>query len=242
MKKPSVYQSPGRKEDVKAMFDNIAGRYDFLNHFLSMGIDKAWRRRLIRLMGEDKPLQILDLATGTADLAIAAMKLNPEKVTGTDISDEMLAVGKEKVKKLGLENKITLLKADSENLPFDNNSFDAAMVAYGVRNYENLPGGLSEMYRVLKPGSKAFILEFSRPVIFPVKQLFAFYFKYILPLIGRMISKNNSAYTYLPESVKVFPQGEEFTAYMKQAGFTRVSYKSLSLGITMLYIGVKQKE
>lgn len=242
MKKPSVYQSPGRKEDVKAMFDNIAGRYDFLNHFLSMGIDKAWRRRLIRLMGEDKPLQILDLATGTADLAIAAMKLNPEKVTGTDISDEMLAVGKEKVKKLGLENKITLLKADSENLPFDNNSFDAAMVAYGVRNYENLPGGLSEMYRVLKPGSKAFILEFSRPVIFPVKQLFAFYFKYILPLIGRMISKNNSAYTYLPESVKVFPQGEEFTACMKQAGFTRVSYKSLSLGITMLYIGVKQKE
>ena len=242
MKKPSVYQSPGRKEDVKAMFDNIAGRYDFLNHFLSMGIDKAWRRRLIRLMGEDKPLQILDLATGTADLAIAAMKLNPEKVTGTDISDEMLAVGKEKVKKLGLENKITLLKADSENLPFDNNYFDAAMVAYGVRNYENLPGGLSEMYRVLKPGSKAFILEFSRPVIFPVKQLFAFYFKYILPLIGRMISKNNSAYTYLPESVKVFPQGEEFTAYMKQAGFTRVSYKSLSLGITMLYIGVKQKE
>jgi demethylmenaquinone methyltransferase/2-methoxy-6-polyprenyl-1,4-benzoquinol methylase len=242
MKKPSVYQSPGRKEDVKAMFDNIAGRYDFLNHFLSMGIDKAWRRRLIRLMGEDKPLKILDLATGTADLAIAAMKLNPEKITGTDISDEMLAVGREKVKKLGLEEKITLLKADSENLPFDDHSFDAAMVAYGVRNYENLPKGLSEMHRVLKPGSKAFILEFSRPVLFPVKQLFALYFKYILPLIGRMISKNNSAYTYLPESVKVFPQGEEFKAYLQQAGFTKVSYHSLSLGITMLYIGVKQKE
>lgn len=241
MKKPSVYQSPGRKEDVKAMFDNIAGRYDFLNHFLSMGIDRSWRKKLIRMMGKDQPQQILDLATGTADLAIAAMKLNPAKVTGTDISEEMLAVGREKVKKLGLENKIILLKADSENLPFEESTFDAAMVAYGVRNYEDLPQGLKEMYRVLKPGSKAFILEFSRPVVFPVKQLFAFYFKFILPLIGRMVSKNNSAYTYLPESVKVFPQGEEFVSYMQQAGFSNVSYQSLSLGITMLYTGIKQK-
>lgn len=241
MTKPSIYQSPGRKEQVKAMFDGIAGRYDFLNHFLSLGIDRSWRKKLIRLLGKEHPQHILDLATGTADLAIAAMSVNPVKITGTDISAEMLAVGRAKVSKLGLQDKIELLQADSENLPFKDESFDAAMVAYGVRNYENLPGGLAEMYRILKPGSKAFILEFSKPTAFPVKQFFAFYFRYILPTLGRLISKHNSAYSYLPESVKVFPQGEEFTTLMRQAGFEEVNYQSLSLGITMLYTGIKQK-
>jgi demethylmenaquinone methyltransferase/2-methoxy-6-polyprenyl-1,4-benzoquinol methylase len=151
----------------------------------------------------------------------------------------MLAVGREKIKKSGLDGIISLIRADSENLPFDDNRFDAAMVAYGVRNYENLPKGLTEMNRVLKPGARAFILEFSKPGTFPVKQLYAFYFRFILPLIGRMVSKHSSAYTYLPESVNAFPQGKEFAEIMRQAGFHNVSATSLSFGITMLYIGTK---
>ncbi len=221
------------------MFDSIAGRYDFLNHFLSLGIDRGWRRKLVKLMAKDKPAHILDLATGTADLAIAAMKTNPERVTGTDISGEMLAIGKEKIRKLGWDQKIELIQADSENLPFANDTFDAAMVAFGVRNYENLPKGLAEMNRVMKPGAKAFILEFSTPSGFPVKQLFAFYFRFILPLVGRLVSKHSSAYTYLPESVNAFPQGKLFVSLMQEAGFRNVECLKLTFGITMLYIGHK---
>ncbi|NVO20334.1 MAG: bifunctional demethylmenaquinone methyltransferase/2-methoxy-6-polyprenyl-1,4-benzoquinol methylase UbiE [Bacteroidetes bacterium] len=239
MNKPPIQQAPGRKEQVKGMFDSIAGRYDFLNHFLSLGIDKGWRKKLVKLMAEEKPQHILDLATGTADLAIEAIKLNPAQVTGTDISGEMLSVGREKVKKLGLYDRITLLQADSENLPFETATFDAAMVAFGVRNYENLPKGLSEMNRVLKPGSKAFILEFSKPTAFPVKQFYSMYFRFILPLIGRLVSKHSSAYTYLPESVNVFPQADEFLEIMKRSGFKDVKYMKLTFGITMLYIGNK---
>jgi demethylmenaquinone methyltransferase / 2-methoxy-6-polyprenyl-1,4-benzoquinol methylase len=239
MTKPPVQQVAGRKEQVKSMFDSIAGRYDFLNHFLSMGIDRSWRRKLVRLMAREKPVHILDLATGTADLAIEAMKANPRQITGTDISEEMLAIGKEKIKKLGLGNRISLLQADSENLPFENNTFDAAMVAFGVRNYENLPKGLAEMNRVLKPGARAFILEFATPTSFPVKQLFAFYFRYILPVIGRLVSKHNSAYTYLPESVNAFPQGQQFLSLMKEAGFRNPECIKLTFGITNLYMGNK---
>ena len=239
MNKPPVTQTPGRKEQVRTMFDSIAHRYDFLNHFLSMGIDRSWRKKLVKILISQKPAHILDLATGTADLAIAAVKAKPVSITGTDISEAMLEIGREKVKNLGLDKLITLQQADSENLPFESSRFDAAMVAYGVRNYENLPKGLAEMNRVLKPGGCALILEFSRPETFPVKQLFAFYFRFILPLIGRMVSKHSSAYTYLPESVKVFPLGKEFTEIMQTAGFSRVEARKLSFGITMLYTGYK---
>lgn len=239
MSKPPVTQTPGRKIQVQAMFNDIAGRYDLLNHLLSLGIDRGWRKKLVKLMARDHPRRILDLATGTADLAIAAAAIKPENITGTDIAEEMLAIGKEKVKKLGLEKMITLLKADSENLPFAEHEFDAAMVAFGVRNYENLPKGLSEMCRVLKPGAKAYILEFSKPKKFPVKQAFGFYSRFILPTIGRFVSKNRSAYTYLPESVAAFPQDAHFLKIMQDAGFTKAEFISLSFGITNLYIGVK---
>lgn len=239
MKKPPIRQEAGRKELVRQMFDSIAGRYDLLNHLLSMGIDKRWRKRLIRELSSDHPAHILDLATGTADLAIMAANASIEKITGTDISAKMLEIGRQKIKEKGLTGKIDLLIADSEHLPFPEQSFDAAMVAYGVRNYENLPLGLSEMHRVLKPGARAFILEFSRPDQFPVKQLYAFYFRYILPWIGRLVSRNNGAYTYLPESVKVFPQGDEFLQLMTEGGFTSVQAYPLSFGITTLYIGTR---
>ena len=239
MSKPPITQTPGRKVQVQAMFNNIAGRYDLLNHLLSMGIDRGWRKKLVKLMAKDRPRRILDMATGTADLAIAAAKINPENITGTDIAEEMLAIGQEKVNKLGLGETITLLKADSENLPFGNSEFDAAMVAFGVRNYENLPKGLSEMCRVLKPGSRAFILEFSKPRKFPVKQVFGFYSRFILPVIGRLVSKNSTAYTYLPESVAAFPQDDQFLKIMLEAGFSEAEFISLSFGITNLYIGKK---
>lgn len=239
MSKPPTSQAPGRKIKVQAMFNDIAGRYDLLNHLLSMGIDRGWRKKLVKKMAEDKPRRILDLATGTADLAIAASKIKPENITGTDIAEEMLAIGQEKVNKLGLNKIITLLKADSENLPFGDMEFDSAMVAFGVRNYENLPKGLTEMCRVLKPGSRAFILEFSKPQKFPVKQLFGFYSAFILPLIGRIVSKNSTAYTYLPESVAAFPQDDEFIKIMLAAGFSQAEYVRLSFGITNLYIGKK---
>jgi demethylmenaquinone methyltransferase/2-methoxy-6-polyprenyl-1,4-benzoquinol methylase len=239
MPKPSITQTPGRKQEVQAMFNHIAGRYDLLNHLLSMGIDRGWRKKLVKLMAQDKPRRILDLATGTADLAIAAVQMNPDSIIGIDIAEEMLAIGQQKVNKLGLERKITLLKADSENLPFKEAEFDAAMVAFGVRNYENLPKGLSEMCRVLKPGSRAFILEFSKPQKFPVNQLFGFYSRYILPVIGRFISRHSTAYSYLPESVAAFPQDDNFITIMLEAGFSQAEFISLSFGITNLYIGKK---
>jgi demethylmenaquinone methyltransferase/2-methoxy-6-polyprenyl-1,4-benzoquinol methylase len=239
MSKPPITQTPGRKQQVQVMFNNIAGRYDLLNHLLSMGIDRGWRKKLVKLMAKDNPQRILDMATGTADLAIAAAQLNPVNITGTDIAEEMLAIGQEKANKLGLGGMISLLKADSENLPFRDAEFDAAMVAFGVRNYENLPKGLSEMCRVIKPGSRAFILEFSKPQRFPVKQLFRFYSRFILPVIGRLVSKDSTAYTYLPESVAAFPQDDQFIKIMLDAGFSKAEFISLSFGITNLYIGKK---
>jgi demethylmenaquinone methyltransferase / 2-methoxy-6-polyprenyl-1,4-benzoquinol methylase len=239
MPKPPISQTPGRKQQVRVMFNDIAGRYDLLNHLLSMGIDRGWRKKLVKLMARENPRRILDLATGTADLAIAASEIKSAVITGTDIAEEMLTIGKIKVKKLGLENVITLIKADSENLPFQDAEFDAAMVAFGVRNYENLPKGLSEMCRVLKPGSTAFILEFSAPHKFPVKQLFGFYSRFILPSIGRIVSKHTTAYTYLPESVAAFPKDNEFIEIMLKSGFSKAEFISLSFGITNLYIGKK---
>jgi demethylmenaquinone methyltransferase/2-methoxy-6-polyprenyl-1,4-benzoquinol methylase len=237
--KPPIRQTPGRKEQVRNMFNSIAVRYDLLNHLLSFGIDRTWRKKLIRLMAKENPRHVLDLATGTADLAIAALEVHPETITGTDISESMLEIGRQKVIKLGVESKVTLLVADSENLPFKDESFDAATVAFGVRNYENLSKGLAEMNRVLRPGGKAYILEFAKPVKFPVKQVFTFYFKIILPVIGRIISKHSSAYSYLPESVEVVPQGKEFLQLMTVNGFRDVKAIPMTFGISLIYVGTK---
>ena len=221
------------------MFNNIAHRYDFLNHFLSVGIDRCWRRKLIRKMGQFHPADILDVATGTADLAIAAAKLNPREILGIDIAEEMLAIGQLKIERLQLHEMIRLRQADSENLPFPDASFDAVMVAFGVRNFENLDKGLAQMYRVLRQGGRVYILEFSKPRKFPVKQLYGYYFNYILPVLGRMVSKDMSAYTYLPESVSAFPDGPEFLALMEQAGFRHVECQQLTFGVASLYRGQK---
>lgn len=235
------YETEGsKKSQVSTMFNNIAPYYDLLNRVLSLGIDKSWRKRAIHLLQQDNPQVILDVATGTADVALQVAKtLQPEKITGVDISTEMLAIGREKVKKQSLQHIITLEEGDSENLPFPDNSFDAITVAFGVRNFEHLEKGLSEMYRVLKPGGKAIILEFSKPTIFPFKQLFNFYFRYILPTIGRLTSKDKRAYAYLYESVQAFPDGKNFVAILDRLGYQSTTFESLSLGICSIYLGKK---
>lgn len=222
------------------MFNNIAGRYDFLNHFLSLGIDKIWRKKAIAEVAAMKPTNILDVATGTGDMAIAAASLNPKKIAGIDIADQMLEVGRKKIKAAGLEGMITFQTGDSEHLPFQSGTFDAVMCAYGVRNFEHLEAGLQEMGRVLRPGGKVVILEFSNPTKFPVKQGFAFYFKYILPLLGKLVSKHSRAYTYLPESVIAFPEGARFCQILQQCGFTTPIARPLTFGITTLYTAFKK--
>jgi demethylmenaquinone methyltransferase / 2-methoxy-6-polyprenyl-1,4-benzoquinol methylase len=236
---PYKNQSAGKKEQVATMFNNIAHRYDFLNHALSLGIDILWRKKAIRLLKKDNPKRILDIATGTGDFAIEALSLNPEKVVGLDISEGMLEVGRKKLKNKNLQGKIELITGDSEAIPFENNSFDAITVGFGVRNFENLEKGLMEMSRVLSTNGKAVIIEVSQPKKFPVKQVYNLYFSYILPLIGKIISKDNAAYTYLPESVKAFPDGEDFLKIFRKCGFTEVKYHPLMFGIASLYIGKK---
>lgn len=232
--------SLGKKKQVELMFDNIARRYDFLNHFLSMGIDKLWRKKAISLLKDLQPKQILDIATGTGDLAItAAKKLKPEKIIGIDLSQKMLAYGRLKIKKKNLGSIIELKQGDSENIEFADNNFDALTVAFGVRNFENLDKGLNEMYRVLRSGGKAIILEFSKPRTFPVNHIYNFYFKRILPTWGKMIAKDNSAYTYLPESVNAFPDGDLFLNHLKKAGFKNTKQISLTFGIASIYIAEK---
>ena len=229
-----------KKKQVSTMFDNIAPYYDLLNKVLSLGIDKVWRRKAIRLLKEDNPKIILDVATGTADLALEIAKtLQPEKIVGVDISTEMLAIGRQKIDKKSLSQLITLEEGDSENLPFESNSFDAITVAFGVRNFENLEKGLAEMFRVLKPNGKVIILEFSKPTIFPFKQLFNFYFKYILPTIGKLTSKDPKAYKYLYESVQAFPDGKHFVKILDKLGYQSTKSISLSLGICSIYLGRK---
>lgn len=236
---PYKDNSTGKKEQVAVMFDNISGKYDFLNHFLSFGIDILWRKKAIRMLNKNRPEYILDVATGTGDFAIEALKLNPEKIIGIDISKGMLEVGRNKINKLNLQDRIELRYGDSENLPFEDNKFDAVIVAFGVRNFENLDSGLKEIYRVMTQGGKAVILEFSEPEVFPLKQLFNFYFNTVLPQIGRFISKDNAAYSYLPESVKEFPNGEDFVYLLKNVGFKKVSCNLLTFGISAIYTGQK---
>jgi demethylmenaquinone methyltransferase/2-methoxy-6-polyprenyl-1,4-benzoquinol methylase len=229
----------GKKEQVAKMFDNISHKYDFLNHFLSLGIDIYWRKKAIKLLSSSKPKYILDIATGTGDFAIEALHLLPDKVIGVDISAGMLKYGNEKIVKLGLEHKIELILGDSEKLPFDDNTFDAITVSFGVRNFEHLEKGLIDMFRVLKPGGKALVLEFSKPRSFPMKQLYNFYFKNILPVLGKMFSKDNTAYTYLPESVNAFPDGEDFLKVFESSGFKKTKCIPLTFGISSIYIGEK---
>ncbi len=221
------------------MFDNIAPKYDFLNHFLSLGIDKLWRRKAIRILSGYKTELILDVATGTGDFAVAASKLKPQKIVGFDISEQMLNVGREKISRLGLDAMIEFQKGDSESMPFHDNHFDAITVAFGVRNFEHLELGLAEFFRVLKPGGVAVILEFSKPRYFPMKQLYLFYFFRILPFVGRMVSKDSAAYSYLPESVMAFPDGTEFLSILDRIGFSSTMQKRLTFGIATIYIAQK---
>jgi demethylmenaquinone methyltransferase/2-methoxy-6-polyprenyl-1,4-benzoquinol methylase len=230
----------GKKAEVEQMFDKIAPRYDLLNRVLSLGIDVSWRKKAIRMLEAEQPRKILDVATGTADVAILTAKmLQPDQVIGVDIANQMLEFGRIKINQQGLSSIIQLETGDSESLRFDNNSFDAVTVAFGVRNFENLGNGLKEMCRVLRPGGRVVVLEFSKPNIFPFKQLYNFYFKYVLPLIGRLTSRDVKAYTYLFESVQAFPEGKAFTDLLIQAGFQDPSYKRLTLGICTIYSAVK---
>ena len=230
----------GKKVRVEAMFNDIALKYDFLNHFLSLGIDIQWRKKVRKLLAPHQPKNILDVATGTADLALELSKLNPEKIIGIDIASNMLEIGKDKVKARKLDNVIELRLGDSENLAFEDNTFDAVTVAFGVRNFENLQKGLHEMNRVLKPGGITTILEFSKPKKFPFKQVYNFYFSYILPGFGKMVSKSKEAYTYLPESVGSFPEDAAFIKELEKATYVDVSQKRLTMGIATLYKAYKK--
>ena len=228
-----------KKKQVGKMFDNISKNYDFLNHSLSFGMDFYWRKRAIKQL-TNNPKKILDVATGTADFAISSSKIKGAKITGIDISEGMIEVGKSKIKKEGLEDVINLQIADSEDLPFDDFTFDAITAGFGVRNFENLEKGLYEMYRVLGKKGIVAILEPSKPKTFPLKQLYNIYFHHVLPFVGKLISKDNSAYTYLPNSVEAFPSGNDFIKHLEIVGFKNCKHIPLTLGIVDLYIAIKE--
>lgn len=237
---PYNNQEGTKKEQVADMFNNISKTYDFLNHFLSLGIDVIWRKKAINELKNDHPKLILDVATGTGDFAFEALSiLKPEKIIGVDISQGMLDIARQKITKRRLSKSFEVKLGDSEKLPFGADMFDAVTVAYGVRNFENLEIGLADIQRVLKPGGKAVVLEFSKPKVFPIKQLYKFYFNYVTPGIGKLFSKDARAYTYLPESVAAFPDGEAFTLIMNKAGFKNTKCRPLAFGICSIYTGVK---
>lgn len=236
---PYKEDSSTKKQQVARMFDSISGRYDFLNHFLSLGIDILWRKKAIALLRDLQPKIILDVATGTGDFSIEALSLKPEKIIGVDISEGMLEVGRQKMRKRKFDSIIELRLGDSENLPFTDNFFDAVIVAFGVRNFEDMKGGLTEMLRVVKPGGKVIVLEFSRPSKFPMKQLYSVYFTTILPLIGRWVSRDQAAYRYLPESVQAFPDGKDFVKILSDIGYKNPQCNPLTFGISSLYWGTK---
>lgn len=237
---PYKESSGSKKEQVAEMFDNVAGKYDLLNHVLSGGIDIYWRKKALSMLKNNRNDLVLDIATGTGDLAIEANRiLKPGKIIGVDISQGMLEEGRAKIKKLGLEDKIEMQLGDSEKLLFDDNTFDTVIVSFGVRNFENLLKGLSDMNRVLKPGGTCMVVEFSKPRNYLFKQAYWFYSTKILPLIGKLVSKDSSAYTYLPESVKAFPDGEDFLKVYREAGFKETRAIPLTFGICSIYIGKK---
>jgi demethylmenaquinone methyltransferase / 2-methoxy-6-polyprenyl-1,4-benzoquinol methylase len=236
---PYKEQDASKKEQVAQMFDNVSPKYDFLNHLLSGGIDILWRKKAIKLLKKAQPKTILDIATGTGDFAIEALTLKPDKIVGVDISEGMLSFGREKIKKLGMDSVITLQSGDSERLAFEDNTFDAVIVSFGVRNFENLEKGLTDMCRVMKSGGTCVVLEFSKPQTFPMKQLYNFYFKNILPTVGKIVSKDTSAYTYLYDSVQAFPEGNDFMKVFQRAGFTQTQCLPLTFGISTIYVGRK---
>ncbi|NNE29665.1 MAG: bifunctional demethylmenaquinone methyltransferase/2-methoxy-6-polyprenyl-1,4-benzoquinol methylase UbiE [Saprospiraceae bacterium] len=238
--KPYEGEGDGKKKQVSRMFDRIAPYYDFLNRLLSLGIDVQWRKKMVQKFRDIKPRVLMDVATGTGDVALEIVKsLDPEKVVGMDISKEMLEIGKNKISKKGLSEKIEMVVGDSENIQFADNTFDGISVAFGVRNFENLDLGLKEMLRVLKPGGKLVILEFSKPKVFPVKQVFNGYFKYILPQIGKLTSKDASAYEYLYRSVQAFPDREAFKERLEKIGYKATTWEGLTFGICSIYTGIK---
>ena len=236
---PYKEERSGKKEQVARMFNNISRRYDFLNHLLSLGIDRGWRKKAVRFLKPLNPQIILDVATGTGDFALQSLSLNPRKVVGVDISEGMLDIGRKKIEKRKLSHKIELKTGDSENLEFPDDTFDAVTVGFGVRNFEDLARGLTEIRRVLKPGAMLVVLEFSRPRVFPMRQLYNFYFKNILPGLGRLISNDKSAYTYLPESVEAFPDGTDFESILRKVGFKETACKPLTFGISTIYTARK---
>lgn len=233
-------EQENKASQVERMFDGIAHRYDFLNHFFSLGIDVLWRKRCVRLLRQERPKRMLDVATGTADFAIEAVRMGLDvHVTGVDISAGMLDVGRTKIAARGWNDRIELIQGDSVALPFEADAFDAFTVAFGVRNFEDLQGGLKDMLRVLKPGGLGLVLEFSKPRRFPIKQVFGLYFKHIMPTVGKWVSKDPAAYTYLPESVDAFPEGNDFLDQMTLAGYTDVKAQRLTGGIATIYTGRK---
>ena len=239
MKQVTPYNTDaGKKREVEEMFDNIAPKYDLLNHVLSMKIDVLWRNNLVNWLLKDDPKIILDVATGTGDLAIAVQKKTKGEVVGLDLSQQMLNVGIEKIKKINLAEQISMQKGDAENLPFQDNKFDAVTVAFGVRNFENLEKGLSELRRVVKDNKSVYILEFSKVEGF-LGPFYQFYFKNILPQIGKLVSKDTRAYTYLPDSVNAFPFGEKMKNILVETGFKTVEYRKQSFGIATIYKATK---
>jgi demethylmenaquinone methyltransferase / 2-methoxy-6-polyprenyl-1,4-benzoquinol methylase len=237
---PYKDESARKRDQVVKMFDSISHRYDFLNHLLSFGIDRYWRKRAIAFLKPYQPKLMLDVATGTGDFAIQALQLNPTKIIGVDISQGMLDMGRRKVTKKKLGNKIELQYGDSENLPFTENTFDAVTVTFGVRNFENIQRGLIEIERVLKPNGTLMILEFSKPQVFPFKHVYSFYFSQILPRVGSWVSNNKTAYNYLHDSVSCFPYGQKFLDILREAGFTDVNEKRLTFGISSIYTARKR--
>ena len=235
------YEAGGEKaSQVEQMFDNIAPTYDKLNHRLSWDIDKGWRRKAIKMLAPFRPQTLLDIATGTGDFAILAAKmLRPEKLIGVDISEGMMEIGRQKVKKEGLEDTVTFAKEDCLNLSFETESFDAVTAAFGIRNFADLDQGLREMQRVLKQGGHLSIVELTTPVSFPMKQLFRIYSHTVLPIYGRLISKDSSAYSYLTKTIEAFPQGERMVEILKKAGFAKASFRRLTFGICTMYFAEK---
>ena len=237
---PYPDQDLDKKTQVRNMFNAISTNYDFVNHFCTLRIDFLWRKKAIRLLKKEKPESIIDIATGTADFAIQATSLKPKKIIGVDIAENMLEIGRKKIKRKKIDSIVQLQIGDAENLPFEDNTFDAAIVAFGIRNFQNLEAGLQEVHRILKQKSTFIILELSKPQNRLVRVVYNFYFKYIVSLIGRIFSKNKAAYTYLPNSVDVFPNGKAFIDIFQKAGFKQVRWISLSFGIASIYLGKKE--
>ncbi len=234
------YHEGEKASQVEQMFDVIAPSYDKLNHRLSWNIDRGWRKKAIRQLVPFRPQKVLDIATGTGDFAImAAQMLSPQSLVGADISEGMMAVGAEKVKELGLQDIISFAREDCLNLSYDDNTFDAVTAAFGIRNFASLDRGLSEMCRVMKPGGHLSIVELTMPVSFPMKQLFWLYSHTVLPLYGRLVSKDKSAYTYLTKTIEAFPQGERMMEILQQAGFSETAFRRLTFGICTLYTATK---